>query len=117
MCEILLLDHVSLGAFGDSFYEYLLKAWIQSGKKDEEARRMYDDAMTTIIKHMITRSPKGLLYAPDLRNMEREFKMGHLTCFAGNQLIGLLLSFENSEILLFLFFTKKLRLQNHHFSC
>ena len=31
-----------MGAMGDSFYEYLLKAWLQSGKKDEEAREMYD---------------------------------------------------------------------------
>jgi len=39
------LDHVSMGALGDSFYEYLLKSWFQSGKTDTEARRMYDEAV------------------------------------------------------------------------
>ena len=34
-----------MGAFGDSFYEYLLKAWIQSSHHDVEAREMYDKAM------------------------------------------------------------------------
>ncbi len=26
--------HASMGALGDSFYEYLLKEWLRSGKKD-----------------------------------------------------------------------------------
>lgn len=39
------LEHVSLGALGDSFYEYLIKSWIMSGKTDNLARKMYDDAM------------------------------------------------------------------------
>lgn len=39
------LGHVSMGALGDSFYEYLLKSWFQSGKTDTEARRMYDEAV------------------------------------------------------------------------
>ena len=42
------LEHVSIGALGDSFYEYLLKAWVQSGKEDHEARKMYDDAVKVI---------------------------------------------------------------------
>ena len=41
----LIPEHVSLGALGDSFYEYLLKSWIMSGKTDHVARKMYDDAM------------------------------------------------------------------------
>ena len=44
-CFALVLEHMSLGALGDSFYEYLLKAWIQSGKTDSEARKMYDEAI------------------------------------------------------------------------
>lgn len=38
-------DHVSIGGLGDSFYEYLLKAWLMSDKTDEEARKMYYDAV------------------------------------------------------------------------
>ncbi|KIH60100.1 glycosyl hydrolase family 47 [Ancylostoma duodenale] len=33
--------HMSLGALGDSFYEYLIKSWLQSGKMDDQARAMY----------------------------------------------------------------------------
>jgi mannosyl-oligosaccharide alpha-1,2-mannosidase len=39
------VEHASLGGLGDSFYEYLLKGWVLSGKKDEQARSMYQGAM------------------------------------------------------------------------
>lgn len=42
-------DHTSVGGLGDSFYEYLLKAWLMSDKTDHEARRMYDDAVEVVI--------------------------------------------------------------------
>lgn len=38
-------DHVSVGGLGDSFYEYLLKAWLMSDKTDEEGKKMYYDAV------------------------------------------------------------------------
>ncbi|KAJ8676687.1 hypothetical protein QAD02_012474, partial [Eretmocerus hayati] len=75
--------HISLGGLGDSFYEYLLKAWIQSGKEDVEAREMYDEAMEAVVKHIIVRSQGGLLYASDMQLDRLEHKMGHLACFAG----------------------------------
>ncbi|KAL1377260.1 hypothetical protein pipiens_016385 [Culex pipiens pipiens] len=81
-------QHMSLGALGDSFYEYLLKAWIQSGHEDEEAREMYDDAMQAIIQHMIRTSPGGLTYVSDMKFDRLEHKMDHLACFAGG-LFGL----------------------------
>ena len=28
-------NHLSMGAYGDSYYEYLLKAWLQNGKRDQ----------------------------------------------------------------------------------
>ena len=34
-----------MGGLGDSFYEYLLKAWLMSDKTDTEARKTYDDAI------------------------------------------------------------------------
>lgn len=40
----LFLEHVSLGALGDSFYEYLLKSWIQTNKADTVAREHFDKA-------------------------------------------------------------------------
>ena len=37
-------DH-DLGALGDSFYEYLIKSWLATGKRDVQAKRMYDETI------------------------------------------------------------------------
>lgn len=76
-------EHISLGALGDSFYEYLLKAWIQSGQTDSDVRQMYDDAMEALVNNIIITSPGGLIYASDMKNEKLEHKMDHLACFAG----------------------------------
>ncbi|XP_078619706.1 mannosyl-oligosaccharide 1,2-alpha-mannosidase IA-like isoform X1 [Branchiostoma floridae x Branchiostoma japonicum] len=76
-------NHASLGAMGDSFYEYLLKSWIMSGKIDNNARRMYDQAMTAIDKMMVQKSASGLTYVGDYKNKRVEKKMDHLSCFSG----------------------------------
>lgn len=76
-------QHMSLGALGDSFYEYLLKAWLQSGQTDEDARQMYDDAMQAIVQHMIRTSAGGLTYVSDMKFDRLEHKMDHLACFSG----------------------------------
>ncbi|XP_014244407.1 mannosyl-oligosaccharide alpha-1,2-mannosidase IA-like isoform X2 [Cimex lectularius] len=78
--------HMSMGALGDSFYEYLLKAWIQSGKQDEEARTMYDSAMDAVIQHMLKTSHGGLMYFSELKFERIENKMDHLACFSGGLL-------------------------------
>ncbi|XP_026466430.1 mannosyl-oligosaccharide alpha-1,2-mannosidase IA-like isoform X2 [Ctenocephalides felis] len=76
--------HMSLGALGDSFFEYLLKAWLQSGRQDAEARVMYDEAMAAITEKMIKRSHQsGLTYVAELKYEKVEHKMDHLACFAG----------------------------------
>ncbi|XP_078255724.1 mannosyl-oligosaccharide 1,2-alpha-mannosidase IA [Rhinoraja longicauda] len=75
--------HVSIGGLGDSFYEYLLKAWLMSDKTDEEARKMYYDAVQAIETHLIRKSNGGLKYIAEWKGGLLEHKMGHLTCFAG----------------------------------
>ncbi|KAF4520938.1 hypothetical protein B566_EDAN008913 [Ephemera danica] len=80
--------HMSLGALGDSFYEYLLKAWLQSGRTDGEARHMFDSAMQPLMTHMIRNSNSGLVYVSDMKFDRLEHKMDHLACFAGG-LFGL----------------------------
>lgn len=77
------LDHISIGALGDSFYEYLLKAWLQSNREDDEARKMFDDAMKAVLKHMLRQSPSGLVYFTELKFDRPEEKMDHLGCFIG----------------------------------
>lgn len=80
--------HMSMGALGDSFYEYLLKAWLQANKEDNEARQMFDDAMQAVFLHMLRTSPSGLMYFAELKFDRPEHKMDHLSCFSGG-LLGL----------------------------
>ncbi len=72
-----------MGGLADSFYEYLLKSWIQSGKTDQEAREMFDEAMKAMFKYMLQTSPGGLMYISDLKYEKLEHKMDALACFAG----------------------------------
>lgn len=74
----------SLGAMGDSFYEYLLKAWIQNGQTENDVRQIYDDAMRAVIEKMIRTSPGGLTYIGEIFFDQLVPKMDHLACFAGN---------------------------------
>uniref|UniRef100_A0AAR5P443 alpha-1,2-Mannosidase n=1 Tax=Dendroctonus ponderosae TaxID=77166 RepID=A0AAR5P443_DENPD len=78
--------HMSMGALGDSFYEYLLKAWLQSGKQDNEARQMFDESMDAAFRYMLHESPAGLTYFADLKFERLEHKMDHLACFSGGML-------------------------------
>ncbi|KAI2795849.1 hypothetical protein BLOT_016407 [Blomia tropicalis] len=74
----------TLGALGDSFYEYLIKAYVQSKHGDKQALRMYIDAMDAIERnHMINISRSGLQYISDWVFGHPNNKMQHLTCFAG----------------------------------
>ncbi|XP_051713315.2 mannosyl-oligosaccharide 1,2-alpha-mannosidase IB isoform X3 [Oryctolagus cuniculus] len=75
--------HTSVGGLGDSFYEYLLKAWLMSDKTDHEARKIDDDAIEAIEKHLIKKSRGGLVFIGEWKNGHLEKKMGHLACFAG----------------------------------
>ena len=38
-------ETISLGALGDSFYEYLIKSWLITNKHDIEAKDMFYDAI------------------------------------------------------------------------
>ncbi|MBN3326487.1 MA1A1 mannosidase, partial [Atractosteus spatula] len=76
-------DHVSVGGLGDSFYEYLLKAWLMSDKTDEEGKKLYYDAVQAIETNLIRKSSGGLTYIAEWKGGLLEHKMGHLTCFAG----------------------------------
>ncbi|KAH3738470.1 hypothetical protein DPMN_045104, partial [Dreissena polymorpha] len=75
--------HTAIGALGDSFYEYLLKMWIQSGKTDPVSRKMYDDAVDAIEKNLIKTSPGGLKYIAEYKSGRLEQKLDHLGCFSG----------------------------------
>lgn len=79
--------HVSMGAFGDSFYEYLLKTWLLSGKQDDQSRLMYIDAVEAAMSKLIHKSKEGLIYFADSNAGRIEHKMQHLACFSGKRSI------------------------------
>ena len=83
-------DHLTFGAMADSFYEYMLKLWIQGGKTEPMYRTMYDKAMQGMHDELLhISSPSGLLYLADKvgSNKKRiKHKMDHLVCFVGGML-------------------------------
>ena len=87
-------DHLTFGAMADSFYEYMLKLWIQGGKSEPMYRTMYDKAMQGMHDELLHIStPSGLLYLADKvgvrtgSNKKRiKHKMDHLVCFVGGML-------------------------------
>lgn len=76
-----------MGALGDSFYEYLLKAAIQSGGEDKLARQMFDNAIAAITKDLLKTSKGGLQYYAERKFDRIEHKMDHLACFSGGLLV------------------------------
>lgn len=76
-------SHITLGARGDSYYEYLLKQWLQTGKKDDQLKEEYLKAMDGVKKLLVKKSePSKLTYVGELLS-GRSFspKMDHLVCF------------------------------------
>lgn len=47
---------------GDSFYEYLLKHWLITGKKDDRTKREYDEAVFAMEKKQLFQSEPGKLW-------------------------------------------------------
>ena len=59
-------DRVTLGAMGDSYYEYLLKVWLLKGKADDMYRAMWEQAMDDMIACLLFAStPSRLKYIAD----------------------------------------------------
>ena len=81
-------DHLTFGAMADSFYEYMLKVWLQGGKVEPMYREMYDKAMQGMHNELVqTSKPSGLLYIADkIGGSRMDYKMDHLVCFMGGLL-------------------------------
>ncbi|XP_010836522.1 PREDICTED: endoplasmic reticulum mannosyl-oligosaccharide 1,2-alpha-mannosidase-like, partial [Bison bison bison] len=72
----------TLGARADSYYEYLLKQWIQGGKKERQLLEDYLEAVDGIRKHLLARSePRKLTFVGELNHGRFSAKMDHLVCF------------------------------------
>ncbi|EDV43924.1 uncharacterized protein Dana_GF18725 [Drosophila ananassae] len=83
---------ISLGARGDSYYEYLLKQWVQTGRKDNDILILdYMQAIDGVLTELMRRTPREhWVYIGELIN-GKDFKpkMDHLTCYLpGTLLLG-----------------------------
>ena len=78
------MKHASMGALGDSFYEYLLKLWVYTGKTDQHLLNTYVAAMSAVQTQMVQVSSSGsLVYIGEMKSGRVEKKMDHLACFSG----------------------------------
>ena len=77
-------QEVSLGAYGDSFFEYLVKVWLLTGKQDDELKHMFQESYDAILDHMIAKAG-NLYYLPKLQTYAHQSStlMEHLACFTG----------------------------------
>ncbi|XP_066569329.1 mannosidase, alpha, class 1B, member 1b isoform X1 [Amia ocellicauda] len=72
----------TLGARADSYYEYLLKQWIQGGKKETELLEDYLQAVEGVKKNLLRKSePRKLTFVGELSHNHFSPKMDHLVCF------------------------------------
>ncbi|XP_029039159.1 endoplasmic reticulum mannosyl-oligosaccharide 1,2-alpha-mannosidase [Osmia bicornis bicornis] len=80
---------ITLGARGDSYYEYLLKQWLQTGKTINYLRDDYLLGIFGTQKHLVKHTAiNKYLFIAELVGASKEIrpKMDHLTCYLGGTL-------------------------------
>ncbi|KAF7806683.1 mannosyl-oligosaccharide 1,2-alpha-mannosidase MNS1-like [Senna tora] len=75
---------ITFGAMGDSFYEYLLKAWIQGNKTEEVKfyREMWEKSMKGFESLIRRSTPSSFAYITEKLGSSLNDKMDELACFA-----------------------------------
>ncbi|KAG0047812.1 mannosyl-oligosaccharide alpha-1,2-mannosidase [Gryganskiella cystojenkinii] len=80
-------EEIRLGSRGDSYYEYLIKQYLQTGKKESVYKDMYEHAIGGVKKHLLGRTiPHNFLFIGEINRHEPKNlspKMDHLVCFLG----------------------------------
>ncbi|POS85078.1 hypothetical protein EPUL_003410, partial [Erysiphe pulchra] len=78
-------ENIRLGSRGDSYYEYLIKQYLQTSKEEPIYNEMWDEALQGVRKHLITYSKPSrftvLGERPSGLNGSLHPKMDHLVCF------------------------------------
>ena len=78
---------ITFGGSADSFYEYMLKLWLQGGKTEQKYRDMYDEAIEGMHNILLQKSnsPAKLSYIAKLNGNRYDHSFGHLECFMGGE--------------------------------
>ncbi|XP_078447714.1 mannosyl-oligosaccharide 1,2-alpha-mannosidase MNS1-like [Wolffia australiana] len=79
---------ITFGAMGDSFYEYLLKVWIQGNKTDtvKRYREMWETSMDGLQSLVRKTSPSSFSYICEKNGDSLSDKMDELACFVPGML-------------------------------
>lgn len=78
---------ISLGAMGDSYYEYLIKQWVQSGKTEDKLKDKWKTAMNEMMEQLVRKTQGGLTYVCEKDNGNLRHRMDHLACFVAGMLM------------------------------
>ncbi|PSS18182.1 Mannosyl-oligosaccharide 1,2-alpha-mannosidase [Actinidia chinensis var. chinensis] len=75
---------ITFGAMGDSFYEYLLKVWIQGNKTAavKHYREMWETSMKGLLTLIRKTTPSSFTYISEKMGSSLIDKMDELACFA-----------------------------------
>ncbi|KAK4186453.1 mannosyl-oligosaccharide 1,2-alpha-mannosidase [Podospora australis] len=78
-------ENIRLGSRGDSYYEYLIKQYLQTNKKEPIYEEMWYEALQGVRKHLITYTEPSQFTIigerPSGLNSDLSPKMDHLVCF------------------------------------
>ncbi|KAL5823574.1 hypothetical protein ACOSQ4_021474 [Xanthoceras sorbifolium] len=79
---------ITFGAMGDSFYEYLLKVWIQGNKTAavKHYREMWETSMKGLLSLVKRTTPSSFAYLCEKNGQSLTDKMDELACFAPGML-------------------------------
>ncbi|PKA50854.1 Mannosyl-oligosaccharide 1,2-alpha-mannosidase MNS1 [Apostasia shenzhenica] len=79
---------VTFGAMGDSFYEYLLKVWIQGNRTEEvkQYREMWETSMEGLTSLVRRSTPSSFTYICEKNSDSLSDKMDELACFVPGML-------------------------------
>jgi len=58
--------HIRLGSRGDSYYEYLIKQYLQTNRTQAVYKEMYNHAMTGVKEELVRETPGGMVYVGEL---------------------------------------------------
>lgn len=82
-----LTDHVTLGALGDSFYEYVVKQYLLTGRTEKRYQEMFRKIGDAVVDKLLFRSAiNDWAYTAEWRRNEFFHKQDHLACFFGGSL-------------------------------
>ncbi|KAG8825522.1 mannosyl-oligosaccharide alpha-1,2-mannosidase [Serendipita sp. 401] len=95
---VFMTSEIRFGSRGDSYYEYLLKQYLQTNRAEPIYREMYENAMGLMQRDLVKRTPaNGVLYVAELhpqynretKSMDWKLypKQDHLVCFLGGSLL------------------------------